>query len=410
MAHSAGRFPKTGLVARAVCLLFAAVWGPAARGQPQHAPPEHVTPEAAAEQLGGVTRITVHAREQSPTTVLREIARQAGVGLDDYDVRETLGKSPPLTIDVEDQPFWQVMRSVTTRLGIHAAFRERPDFWSHESGWMLELRSGADTRVQGPSRVEGPFVIVASRSVRSRYLTEPSEPPRGTQAMIDLIILVDPRVRLRGRPSGRDLKVLDDRGNPLTVVGPEYSWPHDVQMLSPLMWRLTAVVDLPEQGATRIGKIQGVLSDLVATVESERWEVSDLSVVPGADASDKGSARRAGGAQFAIRSLIPEPDGDERQFRLTLASFGLGETADFGWPARTGDDRAAAIELLDGAGRRYFAQSWEEAERGVWHVRFRPRVDKENEPVGDPAKLIWKLPTKVVEIDVPFEFTDLPLP
>src|SRR6202011_376871 len=129
-----------------------------------------------------------------------------------------------------------VVRSLTAQLDLDFAIQGRPNFWESESGWVLELKDGRDPGKQGPGVVSGPFFIIAGSVTRSTFLTEAGSAASSRQAIVDLMVLVDPRLRIRGQPRGSKIEVTDDRGNQLKVKEVYYSWAQEVESRVPLMW------------------------------------------------------------------------------------------------------------------------------------------------------------------------------
>ena len=69
------------------------------------------------------------------------------------------------------------------------------------------------------------------------------------------------------------------------------------------------------------------------------------------------------------------------------------------------------MQLLDSEGRPYLKSGGGSLTNAHDdHYRFRVSFNKPSGEIGPPAKLLIDVPEGLKEIQVPFEFTDLPLP
>ncbi|MBM4069774.1 MAG: hypothetical protein FJ271_12605 [Planctomycetes bacterium] len=67
-------------LATMMAMAAAAALGATLTAQPQHAPPPRVSADAASEELGGPTLVTVHAKDASPLDIMRQVTKEAGMG------------------------------------------------------------------------------------------------------------------------------------------------------------------------------------------------------------------------------------------------------------------------------------------------------------------------------------------
>jgi hypothetical protein len=238
-------------------------------------------------------------------------------------------------------------------------------------------------------------MIVIHNIARSIELTAAGKLAGEQRLNIELLALFDPKFKLRdGYPRGGKLELQASDGTTLKPLGPEWNWVQEPKKLSPLVWSMKASAALPDPSLRRLGKVHGELSGFVSTLATEKWEIENpLKTEP--------AQKSIGDAEFAFRRLIK---AGASTYTLQIASYGQGEETDFGWPPRTNDDRVRSLQLLDDRGQHFAAHSWK-FEGGKGEVEFRARPTD-----GNAAKLVWELPTQVGEIQVPFEFTALPLP
>jgi hypothetical protein len=73
----------------------------------------------------------------------------------------------------------------------------------------------------------------------------------------------------------------------------------------------------------------------------------------------------------------------------------------------------ADIRLLDERGQamaRTGSSTSGGPEQVEMTVEFNPRAWGHDRRLGEPAKLVWTVPTETRDVRVPFEFKDLPIP
>jgi hypothetical protein len=366
-----------------------------AHAQPQNPPPKKILAVEAAQKLGGPTLISLHFNQTTALTVVESLARQAGLAVDPAAV-EILQNQPIDSIGIDRQPFWPVMQSLSSRLKINLGINPEPNFASSQRGLAIGLTSDS---IQGPAEMCGPFMLVLTSTGRSIQLAADRTPATGQRVSIEFVLLADPKLHPRGRPNGQQLELITDLGGPLQIQRPADYWVADLKEPWPLCWRFKAVAELAESGVRSITNVRGQLTGILAPLAWQPWEISEVL-------NGKELSQSVGGATFTFRGLTKA--SGLAPYHLALSSGGRGETADFGWPARSDLDRLATLQLLDVQGRRFVPQSWR-SENGNFLVAFMAG-NATNATQGEPAKLIWHLPTEIAEIQIPFEFRGLPLP
>jgi hypothetical protein len=359
--------------------------------QPRHPPPQPYSAEEAAKMLGGPTRITLQKQNTRPADVLEAIAAQAGMTVQD-DLSVTVQNHGPISVSYDKQSFWSVLRSLASELkvdlGVDGAFPPGDS----ETGWSIVK---TDQSLNGPANQSGPVAVVVSEIARSISLDESGKAARDQRMTIELLLLLDPKLKPRaGHLRGSKIEFQGDNGSALKSLGPEWNWVQQSKKISPLVWGVTATAVLPATGIRRLHQLKGELSGVVSTLGSEKWALEN-------PLNAKEQPYTVGNAKFFFRGLNKK---DAQSYTLLVDSQGLGEETDFGWPPRTDDDRIASLKLFDRSGKRIPPQSWKFT-GGQGEVTFRL-----SQAHGEPGKLEWDLPAKVGDMQVPFEFSDLPLP
>jgi hypothetical protein len=372
-----------------VLAITAALVG-SALAQPRNPPPKRFKAEAAAQMLGGLTLITIKKQAASPADIVKSIADQAGMTVD-YDLTAELQNHEPISVNYDQQAFWVVLRSLSSALKLNIGVGPSSPPGDGETGSSLMK---TEQSLDGPAYQSGPCLIVVNELSRSALLNSNGQAIAEQRLTIDFLALFDPEVKVRnGNPMGRQIEFAGENRAALKQLGPEWNWVQQAKRLSPLVWSVTAGAQLPAAKIRQLDKLTGELSGFVTTLATEKWTIDNVLKA-------KTQQKSVGGADFYFRGLTKSAT----LCTLQVASDGLGEESDFGWPPRTSDDQVMSLRLLDDKGHRLRPESWK-FESGQIEVRFRLLQTD-----GDPQKLIWELPAKVGDIEVPFEFTNLPLP
>lgn len=310
-------------------------------GQPANAPPQRIKVDIAEQKLAGPTLVTLSEQDASPIAIFESLAAQTGISFDVYSAKDHLASLGNVTLDYQAQPVCRVLRELTSKLEVSLVPYEVPRFNDSHTGIVIRVKPGVDANLQGPQCETGPFSVIASRVARSLSLAPSESPPAAQRVVIEFVVLVDPKIRTRGKPDGFDLEIQDDQGQLMTVEKTEVAtWTREVTSQSPLIWHLKAWATLARAETQTLRHVKGSLR-FITTTSSQRWEVNDVLQA-------ESSTKSVENATFVIRSILPY-DYAGPAYAATLSSWGRGEEADFGWPPRSLYDRVGSVSLLDAA-------------------------------------------------------------
>jgi hypothetical protein len=239
-------------------------------------------------------------------------------------------------------------------------------------------------------------VVVANNITRSSSinLARDKMPTKGLN--VQVTVYAEPKLNVMGRDwNPRLTEAIDDRGNSLLVPRAEgyNSMGQDTNM----RWTMNASLAVPQDLGTRLVRLKGI-SRVMMQTKSERWESA-----PSADGTPP--AKSIAGRKYIIESLKPVGNGESYELKFTM----VRETAKLEPWQQFG--RGVRVSVLDAEGKA-LAMQGPSGGGSDEKMTYTYTFQRENGPrkAGPAAKVVVEVPTEVKEVEVPFEFTDLPLP
>ena len=321
-----------------------------------------------------------------------EVGRQAGYKLIPQNPAFWSGFREPVSVRASAVPIWAVLEDLTARS-------------------LVEVRSDRPGifELTGPARVDPaarpPLVSGAFRlHVRGPARRTSVEPIDGKpHARYELSVWLEPEPGLHVAGTARDVTLVDavDEHGQAFVGRPRA----DVMQLgSTLTLDLHLFRPTGAAGAT-VRTLAGV-GHLLAAVDVDRVRVEDLPAHRQATEHDVGGIRvRIHGVE---REGLADPQTQRHAVRVTVKRDGRDERE---WWRLRQLLAVSRLRLLNGAGNELRPEPNVEQTPDTFTRVLRVRVDPGNDAwsSGDPAALVVEVPTKVVEVDVPFVFNDVPL-
>lgn len=359
--------------------------------------------EAALQQIeedrrSGTSFITMHLKDAAPHEVLAELERQARAGIRTYpDNLFEHGNWPKVSIDLDRVPFWDAVRQIAQQLGLTL------NPWN-EGMRLMRGGGGGGGQMDGPSVTEGPFLIIANSISRNQTVQLGQGADVQDDFGVRLSALVEPKITVLHCSSVVDVdEAIDDNGNNLAPegLGPGRQYSGG----SGGIWSLYARLRYPEKNpGKQIARLRGSVTFSVQS-GSQVVEIPEILTAPQAVHVVEGVAVQFNG--------MKKKDGDDAgDYELTL-SITQDVLRGHAW-VQLQRSIQSRLKVLDAKGKpldqRGFGSQGNN-ERIDFNLHFvRSRDPETGNPGGEPAKLVWEVPTKITERKVSFEFTDLPMP
>ena len=362
-----------------------------------------VLAQIAEGRLIGPTLVTMHLANVSPRLAFEELGRSAGIDLGPQHASFWNVRRPNVTIDAEGVPFWEVVGQIRHQCGLDVDA-------SGVGGLYVMMPSGPGA----PTAVSGPFRVRATRITRTLSVDLATGAMPASDFSVTLSIAAEPKMRISS--IGRQPKIEvaeDEHGTSLLPPGAPGAGPNgapiliaarpmDVPSRAAAVWTTAARLRYPAGGAgKRIARLRGATSCNVV-IRSDTLEIPDIL-----NASDLtrpiDGARGGHDGELTVKSCRKVGDFYELKLALTAPADAAGAQVVLK-AARRGTD---GVKILDGTGREMNAVTTNTSTSGT-RTELTLRVHAPGG--GAPSKLVWQVPTDVRELEVPFEFKDLPLP
>jgi len=335
------------------------------------------------------TLIALHMKDANPHDIFAAIAKQADldIGFLPDNLWQQRGlPAPTVSIDLDQQPFWDAIGQVSRLAGA------RVQMMNSGSGNRLTVCQAnvGDDWFAGPRCVDGRFIVQPLQITRNQTVSFAPVFSKNSTNQIQFQVLVDPKVSvLRVASQAMLTEALDDKGNSLAAKSENF---FGFQMGPALTFQVFSALASVNDGGSKLSKLSGVIGITVA------GQVEHLDL-PDATAAIN-QVNTVGNWSLIITSChIADRDGS---FTATIRA-----------PERNIDPNMVfsvmnQIRLVDAANRTISAGG------GMWSGNGRSYQTQRNfagsETIHPPVSLKWDVPTHVERKEISFHFTDIPLP
>ncbi|HET6250603.1 MAG TPA: hypothetical protein VFE47_23145 [Tepidisphaeraceae bacterium] len=339
-------------------------------------------------RLIGASFITIHLKNATPKAVFEELSRQCYADLQPFPQNLfDQGDQPKVSIDIDRQPFWTAMNTIADKTGI--------DLQQYNEGVRL-MHGGF--RMNSPfSTIQGPFLVVATQISRSQTEMLANGGGSSSDFSIQMMAYSEPKLHVLSSSAGVKLEIaVDDAGNSLM---PTSEGNRGYYGGSGGCWNLFAQLKYPDHPGKKIARIKGTSRFLIQT-KSQRIEIPDIKNV-------KEMTRIVGDMPVVFHEMKKTNEIWELRLSGNPQALGNNRWAQFNQSVQTN------LQVLDDKGQmlEHRGMSSRGDNNGIeFTLMFSPSLRPDGRNSSDPAKLVWEVPTASKEIEVPFDFKDLPMP
>jgi hypothetical protein len=346
-------------------------------------------------QAIGPSIVTLHLKNVAPQVLFEKLSQQCRAPLDPFtpDFWQQKQWGTIDSIDIDHQPFWAAMKSVSARTGV--------ELRQWDTGLKLVAAGGQD---MGPEVVSGPFLIIANRIARNESIDLGGARTASSDFAIAVTAFAEPKLRLlRAGYMARLDQATDDKGNSLVPERGLEQAGNGYTTASGGMWSFQIKLAYPQHDAgKRIVSLKGAI-DVALQTKFQTIEIGDIT-------SARNVSKTAGGVRAVVQEL--KHNGEQYELSITIYPDGF---APRDWERVQQSLATPDLRLVDDRGvpfmRSGFSSSGgnDRLEATMQFVK-NPWVNAAGRAMGEPSKLLWNIPTESKEISVPFEFVDLPIP
>lgn len=328
-------------------------------------------------RLMGPSLITLHVKDATPGEVFASLTRQCGAPLPTWpDKLWDEANWPNLTLDLDRQPFWEVIADLGKRLQVDYLITEPQD-----------IRIARDSgHPPAGMFVSGAFLITADPIVFRNGMN------------IEVSVYGEPKVVVTRAVSFKLERAEDDHGNPLL---PQTSRRMFGRRFRTGSRQLPMPFQRPPDEVSRIGRLKGSIT-VVVQVASDTWEVKDPAAMTA-------TTRLVDSVPVTLESFFPARAGGEGYELLAALPVGFNSR---GTQDEITELMRKRMKVLDDNGRA-LTQSTPDS-RGTNDgaeitTDFTPVNSPDGGRVGAPAKIVWDIPTETRQVVVPFDFKEIPI-
>ena len=335
--------------------------------------------------------ITLKLESTHPRDAIAELAKQAGVSLAPWPEQlweQNRNLPTSISLDIDGKSFWTALDALCT------AAHLQPANTDGHGGLSLQQSDGQSVFRKRPQSVSGLATVVADSVQRNHTLSLDSDNPQAEHNCgLSLTAYVAPRLRLlKYHPQPTVEAATDESGKSIAAQAAGQPGLQDAAIRWQLA-NLSVPLDYDAANSHTLAALKGSISVTVAA-EVEMFELDDLANAQGTDKTVAG--RRITVDQikdenhnFTLTLTLVRTDLSKEEFQQIVPTLFRAITF------KSADDKTVSGGGSGGG----------DGEKITYNFNFSYNNDSDK-----PAKLLWEIPTKIEDIELPFEFHDIPLP
>jgi hypothetical protein len=345
-----------------------------------------------------LTPITLKVESVHPKEVLEELAKQIGVPVTVQPENVwtanygTNGPATSVTLDIDNKPFWAAMEEICAQTNLF------PQNMGNSDAVTLQWRGSQPQGLFGKkplsaSEMGTVFITSAQRSHTISFDADDPKPTRTCGVSIDAYI--DPRLRVSNYSTTPNIeKAEDENGQSILPPSEGQGQSGSNQVYNP--WQLGSLfipLDYDPEKSHKLSTLKGSIK-MTAAGAVEKVSLEDF-------ANANGKSEEVAGRTITFSEVKAE----DKSFSVKVTIHRESMT-DAEWNSQfTNLIRGMKIETSSGK-RIQLGGGGGGSDKEATYTLSASWGEEDNKPV----KLLWEIPTKFQDLELPFEFKDLTLP
>ena len=333
------------------------------------------------------TPVSVEFKDVRPQAAFAELSRQTMVDFHAYG--EEMWQQANLNtvnLKAERQPFWSVVRELCQQSGL--------TIYNSGSGerklTLAPLREVGGNLMKHPAVVDAAFMVVVGQLSRTSTVDLASPDSIRRTLNLSLQVLVEPKTNVVAYARTAEMdEIVDDKGNSLLPANPAGASRGSMGASRGLFLSVAVPATYPEQAGQRIARMKGRIP---IRVQTQSQVVQVPKVLQAKDVTEPLGSRR-----MTLKGVTRVSD---RHFNVNLV-FSRDPNDD------GSESYTPSYRLVDEAGQPYSFGGSEGVGGGEVRLSFSKR---DGSSLGEPATFIAEITTATQDMNINFEFNDLPLP
>lgn len=339
--------------------------------------------------------ITMHLTSVHPRDAIAELVKQTDVSVQIwpenlYEQQRGPGNMLPQSVDVnaDGRPFWSVLDDICTGAKLF------PQNMGNNASVTLQESNGRSAFGRRPQSVGALATVVADSLQRNHTIALDSDNPQVQRSCgATLVAYVDPRVGMIKFQNQPNIEKAEDENSQSIAVAPTGQPGWNDAWCKWMVQNTFVPLDYDPQTSHKLATLKGSIRVTVAA-DVDKIEFTDLE-------NAEGTEKEAAGVKVACQEFKQEGNSAHMKVRITRTEMSkemfrtlFGRIFNDG-KFVTADGKRLQVSGGGGGGDDGLSYTLD--------CNFGNENDK-------PVKLIWEITTRTEEIDLPFEFHDLPLP
>ena len=369
----------------------------------------------ASQPAARTSRITLNLEGATAEDAFDQIAKQAGVDLI-VDNPSIWAQADLVFINVKDAAFWPTFMQLCQQSRI--SFDQNYNRSGIGGGRAIHLtnsRNGESPYAKLPSAEADGFMVFAQSAARN-YSISYDNPQNSTSSFaVQLMVLADPATPLQQMQQPTVTEAVDENGISLLPLPTDRNRDRNNfyggnGRTESLAQQAAISLNYPANGGKKIAKIKGYLRGTAVT-KVEQIEIADVMAMKEPLKKGFGEYDMTLYPTKAVGNANDANNKNKRyEFRLSLRKKEKPQGA--GGIRRENRDYnnlVSGMVVTDAEGRRYNSNvnNINNSETGM---EYTMQLSPQQQGIGAPQKLSWRMAAETKEIRVPFELKDMQIP